>query len=294
VLLDAHFVLEHGSRNRAGLFFNFNGTAGIWRADTIRDAGGWQHDTLTEDLDLSYRAQLAGWRFVYAPLVTAPAEVPPSITAFKSQQHRWAKGSVQVARKQLGTILRARIPRRVKLEAVLHLIGNAGYPLVLALAVLMPLTLGFKTESTAVGWLHLVSFALCTVSVILFYETSQRAVGRSALERLREVPAAVALGIGMSVSQTRAVLSGLAGRTGEFVRTPKRGDAARGQGYRAAMRGLPGVELVFAAWFAAALARALADGLWGALPFLALFFVGFAWVGVLSIGDRLRARGRLA
>jgi cellulose synthase/poly-beta-1,6-N-acetylglucosamine synthase-like glycosyltransferase len=289
VLLDGHFVIEHSVRHDNGLFFNFNGTAGIWRAATIRAAGGWQHDTLTEDLDLSYRAQLAGWRFVYAPLVTAPAEVPPSISAFKSQQHRWAKGSVQVARKQLKTILRARIPRRVKLEAVMHLCGNAGYPLVLALAVLMPLTLGIKAESAAIGWLHLASFLLCTVSVVLFYETSQRAVGRGLAARLFEVPAAVALGIGMSVSQTRAVLAGLVGGTGEFVRTPKRGEGARGNGYSAAMRGWPGVELVLAAWFALALARAVRDGLWGALPFLALFLAGFAWVGVLSIGDRVRA-----
>ena len=288
ILLDGHFVIEHTVRSDAGLFFNFNGTAGVWRKQTIEDAGGWQHDTLTEDLDLSYRAQLRGWKFVYAPLVTAPAEVPPTIAAFKSQQHRWAKGSVQVARKLLGSILRADVPRRVKLEALAHLSGNTGYPLVLILAILLPLSMTQHERFT--GWGHLIFFLLCTFSVVLFYETSQRAIGRSAKSRLRDIPAAISLGIGMCVSQTRAVFEGVFGETGAFIRTPKRGDGEAA--YRAIFKGIPGLELVLALWFAWAIGLAAHQNLWGALPFLILFFAGFAWVGGLSLREWYQARKR--
>lgn len=287
-LLDGHFVIEHKVRHDRGLFFNFNGTAGIWRRDTIEDAGGWQHDTLTEDLDLSYRAQLAGWRFVYVPMVDAPAEVPQDIAAFKSQQHRWAKGSVQVARKLGRPILKSNIPLRVKMEAFAHLTSNAGYPLVLVLAVILPLAV---REHTAIGSLaHLGIFMICTASVMLFYERSQQAVGRSAFDRLRDVPAAMSLGIGMCVTQTKAIFEGLFHETGEFVRTPKRGDAKSKTHYSANLLGLPGIELLFAAWFAWGLVGAVNLGLWGSLPFLFLFFWGFAWVGSLTLRDWLRAR----
>jgi len=287
-LLDGHFVIEHKVRADGGLFFNFNGTAGIWRRETIESAGGWQHDTLTEDLDLSYRAQLAGWRFVYAPMIAAPAEVPPDISAFKSQQHRWAKGSVQVARKLGPRILRSDAPLRVKLEAIAHLTGNTGYPLVLLLAVLLPLSV--SDHARFAGWWHVGIFLLCTASVILFYDRSQSALGRSGLARLRDVPAAMSLGIGMCVSQTRAVFEGLFRNTGEFVRTPKAGDAPSAHRYRATLSGLPGVELCFAAWLAWGLIGAVQRGMWGSLPFLLLFFAGFAWVGSLSLIGWVRAR----
>lgn len=283
-LLDGHFVIEHTTRHAQGLFFNFNGTAGIWRRGAIEDAGGWQHDTLTEDLDLSYRAQLAGWRFVYAPQVAAPAEVPPDIAAFKSQQQRWAKGSVQVLRKLGGRILTSKEPRRVKLEALAHLTGNVGYPCVLLLAILLPLAAGMQRETFHL-W-HLGAFLLCTISVALFYERSQHALRRPLWARLGDTAAAMSLGIGMSVSQTRAVLEGLGGHTGSFVRTPKRGDAPSGQRYRAQLRGIPGVELLFALWFGWGLVSATRLGNWGSLPFLSLFFFGFMWVGVLSVRHR--------
>jgi len=287
-LLDGHFVIEHSVRSQSDLYFNFNGTAGVWRRETIRDAGGWEHDTLTEDLDLSYRAQLAGWRFQYAPLVSAPAEVPPDISAFKSQQHRWAKGSVQVARKLGWRIFRAPIPLRNKLEAAAHLTGNTGYPLVLILSFLLPLSI---TEHTRFGGIwHLFIFALCTLSVIVFYDRSQSALGRSFKARWFDVLSAMSLGIGMCVSQTCAVAEGLFHKTGEFVRTPKRGDLpASGlkpaHAYRAMLRGIPGLELLLAAWFAYAVVRAFELGAWGSLPFLVLFLWGFAWVGGLSLQD---------
>jgi len=287
-LLDGHFVIEHAVRAERGLFFNFNGTAGIWRRETIDAAGGWQHDTLTEDLDLSYRAQLAGWRFDYAPEVGTPAELPPDIGSFQSQQRRWAKGSVQVGRKLARRILAARVPLRTKLEALLHLTANAGYPLVLALALLTPLTVRW-IEALPVA-AHLVVFAACTLSVAAFYDRGQRALGRSARARILDVPAAMALGIGMSLVQTGAVVSGLLGATGEFVRTPKRGDARGGVPYRAVLSGLPGIELVLAAWTGWATLEAARRSMWGSLPFLMLFVVGYGWVGVLTARAARRAR----
>jgi len=287
-LLDGHFVIEHTVRFDSGLFFNFNGTAGIWRRAAIESPGGWQHDTLTEDLDLSYRSQLSGWRFVYAPNVTAPAEVPAEIGGFQSQQHRWAKGSVQVARKLASSIARSPIPLRVKLEAYAHLAGNTGYPLVIVLAALLP-ALTTSGVSMSGPW-HLAAFFLCTLSVIVFYECGQRALGRTRLQRLVDVPAAMALGIGMSVAQTRAVLSGIFCGTGEFVRTPKRGDAPKASRYRVLFGHWPWFELAFAVWFAIGIVRAAGEQLWGSLPFLVLFFAGFAWVGVLSLRERLAGR----
>lgn len=284
-LLDGHFVIEHKVRADEGLFFNFNGTAGIWRRQAIEDAGGWQHDTLTEDLDLSYRAQLAGWKFVFEHLVVAPAEVPFEISAFKSQQHRWAKGSVQVARKLAPQIARADVPTRVKLEAAAHLLGNMGYPLVFLLSLLLPLAVYEQAQVSPI-W-HLLPFALCTASVVWFYDTSQSAIGRAWRLRIPDVFAAMSLGIGMSISQTKAVFEGLLGKTGEFTRTPKRGNQGLAA-YRAMVPGLVWLEALMAIYFLVTLIRAVEAGLWGSLPFLALFFVSFTWVASLSAIERVR------
>jgi len=290
-LLDGHFVIEHHVRHLRGLFFNFNGTAGIWRRAAIEAAGGWQHDTLTEDLDLSYRAQLAGWRFVYAPCVVADAELPPDITAFKSQQARWARGSAQVLRKLGVRIARAPLPWRVKLEAFAHLTHNIGYPLVPLIALLLPLVM--RNQVDVSPWLHLGLFILCSVSVVLFYDASQRAIGRSLGQRLFDVPAAMALGIGLSPRLSQAVLLGLFGGSGEFVRTPKRGDGA-GRRYQSLGSGAPGLELLPALWLAWACVMAIRDGAWGALPLMLLLCWGFAWVGILSLRLWLRERGTQA
>jgi len=287
-LLDGHFVVEHKVRHDGNLFFNFNGTAGIWRKETIEAAGGWHHDTLTEDLDLSYRAQLAGWKFVYEHLVVAPAEVPADIAAFKSQQHRWAKGSVQVFRKLFWKIVTSKEPVAVKLEALTHLSGNVGYPCVLALSILLPLSVRYHREHSS--WLYLILFAICSVSVLVFYERSQHAVGRPLGRRLRDIVAAVALGIGMCASQTRAVFEGLSANTGTFVRTPKQGDRPDAGQYRALLQGLPGMELLLAGWLLWGMGVAVVSGAWGSLPFLLLFFTSFAWVGTLSLRTWLRQR----
>lgn len=285
-LLDGHFVIEHKVRFDTGAFFNFNGTAGVWRREAISTSGGWQHDTLTEDLDLSYRAQLAGWRFIYVPRVVAPAEVPPDIAAFKSQQHRWAKGSVQVLRKLGWRLIVSKEPLAVKLEALAHLSGNIGYPCVLLLALLLPLSP--RAAQILPDWVHAGLFAVCTLSVFMFYERSQSAIDRPWRMRWKDIFAAVSLGIGMCVSQTRAVVEGLLPGTGTFVRTPKRGDAPSAKRYRAALKGLPGIELLLAAWLAIGLVMAVQHAHWGSLPFLLLFCVSFTWVGTLSLRVWLR------
>src|SRR5208337_132166 len=137
ILLDGHFVLEHSGRARSGVFFNFNGTAGLWRRVAIDEAGGWQHDTLTEDTDLSYRAQLKGWKFVYAPDIVCPSELPVEMNSFKTQQARWAKGLIQVAKKILPRVWRSRESLTIKMEATLHLTANIAYPLMIVFSVIL-------------------------------------------------------------------------------------------------------------------------------------------------------------
>ena len=241
ILLDAHFVIEHTARNRSGRFFNFNGTAGIWRRATIASAGGWQHDTLTEDLDLSYRAQMKGWKFVFLPEVVAPAEIPVEMSAFKSQQHRWAKGSIQTAMKLLPRILSSELPYAVKKEAFFHLTANVAYLLMIPLAILMPITVVVRVSH---GWievllLDLPFFATATMSVCVFYVASQREIHASTWQRIKYLPYLMALGIGLSVNQARAVVEALLGHQTVFTRTPKSGvqEGVRGRSPEALPRG---------------------------------------------------------
>ena len=295
ILLDGHFVIEHTARNRSGAFFNFNGTAGLWRRETIRDAGGWQHDTLTEDLDLSYRAQLKGWRFVFLPQVTAPAEIPVEMNAFKSQQHRWAKGSVQTALKLLPRIFAAPLPWHVKREAFFHLTANFAYLLMIPLALLLPLTVVVRVGH---GWyevmlLDIPFFLAATASVCAFYWTSQRELGMSAWQRVRYMPFLMALGIGLSVNNSRAALEALFGHTSGFTRTPKHGVCSPGESvarkrYKAAVTLQPLVELALAAYMTVAVCYVLDRGVWYSLPFLLLFQAGFGYVGLMSLWEGVR------
>jgi cellulose synthase/poly-beta-1,6-N-acetylglucosamine synthase-like glycosyltransferase len=301
LMLDGHFVVEHTARHRSGCFFNFNGTAGIWRRACIDAAGGWQHDTLTEDLDLSYRAQIAGWRFVYLPAVTAPAELPVEMNAFKSQQHRWTKGSIQTGLKLLPTILRARLPLRVKAEAVFHLTDNCSYPLMLLLALLMGPTL-FIRHVHGLDWIYIVDlplFLAATMSVATFYVAAARDLSRRWGRRALLLPALMALGIGLSVNNARAVFEALLGRESPFVRTPKHRIEGQGRGrvhsrYRARPNVLPAAEIALGLWFVVITAHALVVGQWLALPFLVLFLSGFLLIGSLSLSQSLGLRHRLA
>src|SRR5262245_45817360 len=215
MMLDGHFVIEHTARHRSGRFFNFNGTAGIWRRAAIDDAGGWSHDTLTEDMDLSYRAQLKGWQFVYLKDVVSPAELPVEMNSFKAQQFRWAKGSVQVAKKLLPKIMRSKVPFGVKLEAFFHLTNNFAYPLLLLLCIILLPTLLMRARH---GWKEVLMidiplFIGTTLSIASFYITCQREVNRGWKVTVKRLPLMMSLGIGLCINQTRAVMEALFGRT---------------------------------------------------------------------------------
>jgi hypothetical protein len=288
-------MIEHAARNRTGCFFNFNGTAGIWRRQAIETGGGWEHDTLTEDLDLSYRAQLAGWKFLYLPELAVPSELPVDAAGFKSQQHRWAKGAVQTGRKLLGRILRAPLPWRVKAEAFVHLTNNLSYPLMMVLAVLifpaMVLRRGSPTPMLLLVDLPL--FLSATVSVLVFYLVSQVATGDGWKREIRYLPALMGVGIGLSVSNARAVVSGLLHRGGTFNRTPKyrieqAGQDWSAQRYRAGTDPTRPLEAVLALYFLGCTVYAFADGMWMSIPFLYLFVQGFGYMAVLSYLPSLR------
>src|SRR5215471_15193344 len=290
ILLDAHFVLEHGGRNRSGLFFNFNGTAGIWRREAITDAGSWQHDTLTEDLDLSYRAQLRGWKFVFVPGLVAPAEVPVEMNAFKSQQHRWAKGSIQTCRKLLPQILRAPVPLGVKAEAFFHLSANFNYPLMCVLSVLMAPSMIIRYN---MGWYEMLIidvplFFAATFSVANFYMVCQRELHDDWITRAKYLPFLMSIGIGLTVNNTKAVFEALFNKQTEFARTPKyRIEASADEWivkkYRQSELVQPLIELALGLYFTATVFYALANGIYGTVPFLVLFQIGFLYTGLLSI-----------
>jgi cellulose synthase/poly-beta-1,6-N-acetylglucosamine synthase-like glycosyltransferase len=298
MLLDGHFVVEHSARNRSGRFFNFNGTAGIWRRACIDEAGGWQDDTLTEDLDLSYRAQLCGWRFVFVHDAVAPAELPVEINAFKSQQHRWAQGSVQTAVKLLPKILASSLPRRVKIESVFHLTANAGYVLMVALSLLIGpavwLRRGIGAAELAMIDLPLILGSL--ISITVFYLVSQQEAYGSWRDAARYLPVLMAVGIGISINNARAVVAGLLPGKAAFRRTPKYaldgGATLASRRYRA-RRGLDTwIELALGVYFVGLVLGALADGLWGAVPFLALFAGGFGYTAYASLSVESAAAAR--
>ena len=207
ILLDGHFMIEHTARNRAGYFFNFNGTAGMWRRTCIEEAGGWQHDTITEDLDLSYRAQLEGWRFLYLNDVKAPAELPVEINAFKNQQHRWAKGSIQVALKILPRLLRSPVSYGIKYEAFCHLTGNIAYLMMVLLSLMHPFAIQLRVDH---GWrqavlIDLPFFLGATISVVIFFALSQLEVSpERGRQRLRYLPAVLGIGIGTHDQQCQS------------------------------------------------------------------------------------------
>ena len=295
VLLDGHFVIEHTARNRSGRFFNFNGTAGIWRRITISEAGGWEHDTLTEDLDLSYRAQLKGWRFVFLRDLAVPSELPVEVAAFKSQQHRWAKGSIQTAIKLLPTVLRSDQPAHVKLEAFYHLTANVAYLLLVMLALLMPIATYVRINQ---GWFWFLAVDLpifmgATFSICLFYWNSQRELGRKWTEVARLIPAVLGIGIGISLNNAKAVIEAFVGHHTPFVRTPKYGDL-QGTGwttmkYIKRAKAMPLFEFALGVWFTGSIIVVVTNThSFFSLPFLVLFQFGFFYIALLSIVQALQ------
>ena len=292
ISLDAHFLVEHTARMSAARYFNFNGTAGILRRACVLDAGGWQSDTLTEDLDLSYRAQLQGWKFVFAGDVGCPGELPVEMNAFKAQQHRWVRGSIQVARKLLPRIWRSGAPLGVKLEATFHLTSNVPYVLLLLLALIVYPVVLARYSSRSLFFLAADSALLlaATAPVLAYFAQAERG---SLLRRLRWVPLVMTLGIGLAVNNTRAVLEGLFLRAGAFHRTPKfrlrtRADRWRGKRYRSRVSLVVVAELLLGAYFAWAMVALARAGLWAPLPFFLLYLFGFLYVGGLSVAHAAR------
>lgn len=291
--LDAHFAIEQAVRAQTGCFINFNGTAGLWRRACIEDAGGWQADTLTEDLDLSYRAQLRGWRFRYVPEVEAPAEVPATMTAFRTQQFRWAKGAVETARKLLRPLWTSALPWRVKLEGTLHLTAHLAFPFILLAALTHAPLLGLDHAGHGPGNTYFALVSLGLVGFAGFFLAqcyAQRALYPDWPRRLRMFPLFLAGSIGLALSNTRAVLQGLRGTPSVFARTPKTG-ARRWWTSRYTSVRVPAVvwgEVLMALYATAGLAGLVALGAWAAVPFQALFAAGFGLVAGISLHQAYR------
>ena len=283
LFLDAHFAVESAARNFGGRFFNFNGTAGVWRREAIEDAGGWSSSTLTEDLDLSYRAQMAGWEFVFVPDVEVPAELPAALSGFQQQQHRWAKGSIQTARKLIASIISSDLRTTIKTEALFHLTNNTAYLLSVILALLIVPAMVIR-YAHALGWMFcidLVLFAMSTGSVLLFYREGQRFAGRPR-PPLRELLAVLPVGLGMSIRNAGAVVEGLFENGGVFHRTPKVGIAPRSMRL-AQSATAPIAEIALTFFFVLAIAYFALTGHWASLPFLTLFVSGYGYISWLSI-----------
>ena len=291
ILLDGHFVLEHSARARNDVFFNFNGTAGLWRRQAIDDAGGWQHDTLTEDTDLSYRAQLNGWKFIYRQDVECPAELPVEMTAFKTQQARWAKGLIQTGKKILPRVLKSDQPFRVKLEAWYHLTANLSYPLMVVLSVLLlpAMVIRFYQGWFQMLYIDIPLFLASTFSISSFYLVSQRELfPRSWPRALLYLPFLMALGIGLTVTNTRAVIEALIGKQSAFARTPKyrvesKKDKIQATKYRKRLGWVPWIELLIGSYFAMTVYYALQNENYLTVPFLMLFVVGYWYTGLMSL-----------
>jgi glycosyltransferase involved in cell wall biosynthesis len=281
LMLDGHHLVENRARFAAGCLFNFSGTGGIWRRQAIVDAGGWQHDTLTEDLDLSYRAQLAGWKFVYRDDVVSPAELPEDVSAFRAQQFRWAKGTVQTSRKLLERILADRALRvSQRIEAFFHLTPHFAYPLMVLLSVLLLPAL-ILMPATDTRMMILVDLPLCigtTGSLGAFYMLAEAAQGRPRLAALKRLPTLIALGAGLAPHLTRAVVEGLESMAGEFVRTPKKGVR---QGRYRARTTLPKVEMGLTLLSLASVVASVETRHWFATPFAMLFTFGYGYVATL-------------
>jgi cellulose synthase/poly-beta-1,6-N-acetylglucosamine synthase-like glycosyltransferase len=298
ILLDGHFVLEHGGRSRAGVYFNFNGTAGMWRRAAIDEAGGWQHDTLTEDTDLSYRAQLKGWKFKYLQDVECPAELPIEMTAFKTQQARWAKGLIQTSKKILPSVLKSDAPFHTKLEAWYHLTANISYPLMIVLSTLLMPAMIIRSYQ---GWVEmlLIDFPLfmaSTMSISSFYLVSQKELfPRTWYKTFLYLPFLMSLGIGLTITNTKAVLEALFGIKSAFARTPKyrvlkKGEKSQARKYRKRLGIIPWIEILIGCYFTATVWYAVSTENYFTVPFLLLFVIGYWYTGLLSLFQGLFER----
>ena len=303
VMLDAHFGVEQVTRYGKDVYFNFNGTAGIWRKAAIMDAGGWKADTLTEDTDLSYRAQLKGWKFIYCPDIFCPSEIPENMTAFKTQQHRWAKGTIEVMKKILPTIWKAKVPLRNKTEATLHLTANITYLLMFvdSLFFLLPTVhIRQQMDPNLLAWLDIPIFAFASLSHAYFFLSGQKRLYGKVWDKLFILPALLATSIGLGVNNGRAVIEALIGYKTGFNRTPKIGNAGvqkvRNNSYKTHSENwATAFELCLGLLYTGFLAWALYKTYWIVTPFLALFAIGFFYTSILSLKEnRIQAKGRAA
>ncbi|MFW6061957.1 MAG: cellulose synthase family protein [Planctomycetota bacterium] len=305
IFLDGHFAIEHVARNRSRRFMAFNGTAGTWRRTAIEDAGGWQHDTLTEDLDLSIRAQMKGWKFVFLPELTSPAELPPDMNAFKAQQFRWTKGGAQTALKLLPRLLLSRLPLPIKVEGFFQLTAFSLHLFMLVLVLLMFPALYLRTTFIDDGtiWRSLFDlsvFTLATLSAGVFYFASQMELTGDWRTPFKFFPLMMALGVGLSVSNTKAILEAWLGKKSEFVRTPKYGGdkpagTARSSSKRRKRNLLPYVEFLFGVYMSVCVVASLINFRAApSTPFLVMFAFGFFYVSISSlIAERSPAPGEV-
>ena len=288
--LDGHFVIEQTVRNKAGFFINFNGTGGVWRRSCIVDAGNWDGTTLTEDLDLSYRAQLNGWKFIYLKDFTSPAELPSEINALKSQQFRWTKGAIETAKKILPLVWKSKIPLRVKIQSTFHLTNNIVFPFILLAAILNVPLIFIKNSGPHHAYFAMMSiFVLAFIGSFLFYLYSQKDIRTDWRKKIVLFPLFMAGSMGFAVNNSRAVFEGLMNRKSEFVRTPKfkvvnGKDSWIGKKYTSRKLGFSVyVELIMAVYCLIGVASSIYFLEIAALPFQILFFLGFSFVSLTSI-----------
>jgi cellulose synthase/poly-beta-1,6-N-acetylglucosamine synthase-like glycosyltransferase len=301
ILLDGHFVVEHGARSRRGTFFNFNGTAGVWRRTAIDQAGGWQHDTLTEDTDLSYRAQLKGWKFLYLPQIACASELPVDMNGFKAQQARWAKGLMQTAIKILPKVFRSNVPWHIKSEAFFHLTANISYPLMVLLSTMLLPAMIVRFYQ---GWFQMLVidlplFLASTCSISSFYLVSQRELRPKTWWRtFLYLPFVMATGIGISVRNAQAVIEAMIGKKSEFARTPKFNIAGKAgsfakKSYRNKAGWIAYAEVGLGLYFAVTVVYSILRENYATVPFLLLFVWGYLYTGFMSLSQVYFAHLRL-
>jgi cellulose synthase/poly-beta-1,6-N-acetylglucosamine synthase-like glycosyltransferase len=296
--LDGHFVIEQSVRNKAGFFITFNGTGGIWKKECIEDAGNWQDDTLAEDLDLSYRAQIKGWKFVYLRDFTTPSELPEEINALKAQQFRWTKGHIETAKKVLPLVWKSNVPLRVKLQATFHLSNNFAFPFILIAGILNVPLIFIKNSGPHDTFFNVMSiFILAFFSSFMFYLYSQKDIHADWRKKIALFPLFMAGSMGFAVNNTRAVVEGLLSRKSEFVRTPKfksegnTGSTVKNNKYVSKKIGFSVyVELLLAVYCFIGVVASVYFLEIAALPFHLLFFLGFSFVSLLSLKNAFNRR----
>jgi cellulose synthase/poly-beta-1,6-N-acetylglucosamine synthase-like glycosyltransferase len=286
--IDGHFMVEQSARTWSGLYMNFNGTAGIWRKQAIMDGGGWQWDTLTEDMDLSYRVQFAGWRTAFIPDLEVPAEIPEDVSAFKSQQFRWAKGSIQTALKLLPDIFRSSDPLFKKIEAFFHLTHYMVHPMMVTLAVLaLPVLLSLKAAPGPLAFFAIVIvLSISMIAPSALYVVSQRACYNHWVKRIIYLPFLVVIGVGIAISNSRAVAEAILGIKSGFIRTPKKGDMEMKRynlSFPWSIVGYALTEIFIGIYCAWSLGYYLSCGKYLVGPFLAVYASGFLFVGILTL-----------